>query len=46
MASWPFFVAIDEITRSVEDDVTRFELDREQFLNILRLGEEDAASSG
>ena len=41
-----FFVAIDEITRSVEDDVTRFELDREQFLNILRLGEEDAASSG
>lgn len=39
-----FFVAIDEITRSVEDDVTRFELDRESFLEILRRGEEDAAS--
>ena len=41
-----FFVAIDEITRSVEDDVTRFELDRERFLDILRLGGEDAVSSG
>lgn len=39
-----FFVAIDEIARSVEDDVTRFELDRERFLNILRLGGEDAVS--
>ncbi len=39
-----FFVAIDEIARSVEDDVTRFELDRERFLDILRLGGEDAAS--
>lgn len=41
-----FFVAIDEITRSVEEDVTRFELDRERFLDILRLGGEDAVSSG
>lgn len=39
-----FFVAIDEIARAVEDDVTRFELDRERFLDILRLGGEDAAS--
>ncbi|NNF65727.1 MAG: MerR family transcriptional regulator [Acidimicrobiia bacterium] len=39
-----FFVAIDEITRSVEEDVTRFELDREQFLDMLRRGEDDVSS--
>jgi len=38
-----FFVAIDEITREVEDDVTRFELDREQFLEVLRRVEDDVA---
>jgi len=31
-----FFVAIGEITREVAEDVTRFELDREQFLEMLR----------
>jgi DNA-binding transcriptional MerR regulator len=36
-----FFVAIDEIARSVEDDVTRFELDRERFLEMLRRVEDD-----
>ncbi|WKZ83014.1 MAG: MerR family transcriptional regulator [Acidimicrobiia bacterium] len=36
-----FFVAIDEITREVEEDVTRFELDREQFLLMLRRVEDD-----
>ncbi len=36
-----FFVAINEIARSVEDDVTRFELDREQFLEMLRRVEDD-----
>jgi DNA-binding transcriptional MerR regulator len=36
-----FFVAIDEIARDVEDDVTRFELDREQFLEVLRRVEDD-----
>ncbi len=36
-----FFVAIDEITREVEDDVTRFELDRTSFLIMLRRVEED-----
>ena len=36
-----FFVAIDEIAREVEEDVTRFELDREQFLTMLRRVEED-----
>lgn len=39
-----FFVAIDEITREVEEDVTRFELDREQFLVMLRRVEEDVQS--
>lgn len=36
-----FFVAIDEITREVEEDVTRFELDRDQFLTMLRRVEDD-----
>lgn len=36
-----FFVAIDEITREVEDDVSRFELDRHTFLDMLRRVEED-----
>ncbi|MEE9299054.1 MAG: helix-turn-helix domain-containing protein [Acidimicrobiia bacterium] len=36
-----FFVAIDEIAREVEEDVTRFELDRERFLEMLRRVEDD-----
>ncbi|MDH4116183.1 MAG: MerR family transcriptional regulator [Acidimicrobiia bacterium] len=36
-----FFVAIDEITRAVEDDVSRFELDRGTFLEMLRRVEDD-----
>ena len=36
-----FFVAIDEITREVEEDVTRFELDRDRFLEMVRRSEED-----
>lgn len=36
-----FFVAIDEITREVEEDVTRFELDRDKFLTMLRRVEDD-----
>lgn len=36
-----FFVAIDQITRIVEEDVTRFELDRSEFLGMLRRVEED-----
>jgi hypothetical protein len=28
----------------VEDDVTRFELDRERFLELLRRGEDDVLS--
>lgn len=39
-----FFVAIDEITRQVEEDVTRFQLDRDEFLLMLRRVEEDVQS--
>jgi hypothetical protein len=36
-----FFVRIDEITKDVEDDVSKFELDRESFLTLLRTVEDD-----
>lgn len=36
-----FFTEINQITKQVEEDVTRFELDREQFLTMLRRVEED-----
>ena len=39
-----FFVAIGEITHQVAEDVTRFELDREQFLEMLRRVEDDMGS--
>jgi hypothetical protein len=39
-----FFVAIDEIAREVEEDVTRFQLDRDEFLLMLRRVEEDVQS--
>lgn len=39
-----FFVAINEIARTVEEDVTRFELDRERFLDMLRRVEDDVVS--
>ncbi len=38
-----FFVAIDEIAREVEEDVTHFELDRDTFLTMLRRVEEDVS---
>ncbi len=36
-----FFARIDEIARQVKEDVTRFELDRDQFLTMLRRVEDD-----
>ncbi|HET8738272.1 MAG TPA: helix-turn-helix domain-containing protein [Acidimicrobiia bacterium] len=36
-----FFVAIGDIAREVEEDVTRFELDRDKFLSMLRRVEDD-----
>ena len=39
-----FFVAIDSITRAVEEDVTRFELDRDTFLEVLRRVEDDVVT--
>lgn len=38
-----FFIAIDEIARSVKDDVSKFELDRGAFLKMLRRVEDDIA---
>ena len=39
-----FFVAINEIAQSVEEDVTRFELDRDRFLDMLRRVEDDVST--
>jgi hypothetical protein len=39
-----FFVAINEIARSVEEDVSKFELDRDRFLEMLRRVEDDVIS--
>jgi DNA-binding transcriptional MerR regulator len=39
-----FFVAINEITKSVEEDITKFELDRDHFLDMLRRVEDDVKS--
>ena len=39
-----FFVAIDRIASEVEEDVTRFDLDREQFLELLRRTEDDVVT--
>ena len=35
------FVALDEITRTVEEDITLFELDRKRFLAFLQGSQED-----
>ena len=39
-----FFVKIDEIAQDVEDDVTKFELDRDSFRSMLRTVEDDVKS--
>jgi len=39
-----FFVKIDEIASTVEDDVTKFELDRASFREMLQVVEEDVRS--
>ena len=36
-----FFAQLTTITKQVEEDVTRFELDRDQFLSMLRRVEDD-----
>ncbi|MCL1595572.1 MAG: MerR family transcriptional regulator [Actinomycetia bacterium] len=41
-----FFVKIDEIAQDVEDDVTKFELDRESFRSMLATVEDDVRSEG
>jgi hypothetical protein len=39
-----FFVRIDEIAQDVEDDVTKFELDRSSFRDMLKLVNDDVVS--
>jgi predicted RNA-binding protein Jag len=41
-----FFVAIDEVTRQVSDEVTEFRTDRQQFLRSLRDAAREAALGG
>ena len=39
-----FFETIDSITQVVKEDVSKFELDKERFLNLLTKVEEDVLS--
>ena len=39
-----FFETIDNITKEVKDDVSKFELDKERFLNLLTKVEDDVLS--
>ncbi|MEX1280147.1 MAG: helix-turn-helix domain-containing protein [Acidimicrobiia bacterium] len=39
-----FVLVIDEITQTVEDDVSRFELDKAQFLSIVRASTDELSS--
>lgn len=41
-----FLVEVGKVTRQVAEDATRFELDRERFLEFLRSGEEDVRGQG
>ena len=39
-----FFETIDTVTKEVKEDVSKFELDKERFLNLLTKVEEDVLS--
>ena len=39
-----FFETIDEVTKEVREDVSKFELDKERFLNLLTKVEDDVLS--
>ena len=39
-----FFETIDQVTKEVREDVSKFELDKERFLNLLTKVEEDVLS--
>tara|TARA_B100000029_G_scaffold170584_1_gene166845 strand:+ start:237 stop:695 length:459 start_codon:yes stop_codon:yes gene_type:complete len=41
MGQLAFFDTIDQVTRTVEEDVTKFELDKKKFLNLLSIVEDD-----
>jgi hypothetical protein len=40
-----FFVAIDEVTRQVSDEVAEFRRDRDQFLRVLKDASREARQS-
>ena len=39
-----FFETIDFVTKEVEEDISKFELDKERFLNLLTIVEDDIQS--
>ena len=39
-----FFETIDTVTQEVKEDVSKFELDKERFLNLLTKVEDDVLS--
>ena len=41
MGQLAFFETIDEVTRGVEEDVSKFELDKQKFLKLLSIVEDD-----
>ena len=41
MGQLAFFETIDQVTTTVEEDVTKFELDKKKFLNLLSIVEDD-----
>ena len=41
MGQLAFFETIDQVTRGVEEDVSKFELDKQKFLKLLSIVEDD-----
>ena len=41
MGQLAFFETIDQVTRTVEEDVSKFELDKQKFLKLLSIVEDD-----
>lgn len=41
MGQLAFFETIDQVTRTVEEDISKFELDKQKFLSLLSVVEDD-----
>ena len=41
MGQLAFFETIDQVARTVEEDISKFELDKQKFLNLLAVVEDD-----